>query len=151
MTQWVEVQSNGGGGESNSSQTIGLDVNIDAHSKLSFLQHGARRKAVLCWRGGELHLALQGRVSVFAEVSAYPQSANSSDPRRASAPVAGKVTQLAVAVGDAVAEGQPLACIEAMKMEMWISAAMAGRVKAVHSKVGDQIELGALLVELEPA
>ena len=36
-------------------------------------------------------------------------------------------------------------------MEMWVSAGVGGRVAAVHAKVGDQIELGALLVELELA
>jgi geranyl-CoA carboxylase alpha subunit len=63
--------------------------------------------------------------------------------------VAGKVTQVLVAAGDAVAEGQQLVCVEAMKMEMWLCAQAAGTVKAVHAKVADQVESGALLVELE--
>jgi geranyl-CoA carboxylase alpha subunit len=36
-----------------------------------------------------------------------------------------------------------------MKMEMWLCAESAGAVKSVHAKVGDQVESGALLVELE--
>jgi geranyl-CoA carboxylase alpha subunit len=39
--------------------------------------------------------------------------------------------------------------VEAMKMEMWLCAAKAGVVQAVQSKAGDQVESGALLVELE--
>ena len=34
-------------------------------------------------------------------------------------------------------------------MEMWVTAGATGQVAAVHAKVGDQIELGALLVELD--
>jgi geranyl-CoA carboxylase alpha subunit len=70
-------------------------------------------------------------------------------PPRARAPVAGKVTQVQVAVGDAVALGQALVCVEAMKMEMWLSAQAAGRVTVVHAQAGDQVESGALLVEIE--
>jgi len=45
--------------------------------------------------------------------------------------------------------GQPLVCVEAMKMEMWLSAQAAGRIAAVHVGPGDQVESGALLVEIE--
>jgi geranyl-CoA carboxylase alpha subunit len=71
------------------------------------------------------------------------------DASRARSPVAGKVTQVMMAAGDAVQEGQQLVCVEAMKMEMWLCAESAGTVKSVHAKTGDQVESGALLVELE--
>jgi geranyl-CoA carboxylase alpha subunit len=48
-----------------------------------------------------------------------------------------------------VQEGQALVCVEAMKMEMWLSAQAAGTVHALHTAVGEQVESGALLVELE--
>ncbi len=63
--------------------------------------------------------------------------------------MAGVVAKLAVKVGDAVAAGQPLACIEAMKMEMWVHAASAGRVARVAVSEGQQVAATALLVELE--
>ena len=63
--------------------------------------------------------------------------------------MAGKVTQVQAAVGDAVKEGQPLVCAEAMKMEMWLCAEAAGSVKAVHTQVGQQVVSAAVLVELE--
>ena len=46
-------------------------------------------------------------------------------------------------------EGQALVCVEAMKMEMWVAAQASGTVLAVHARVGDQLESGALLVEIE--
>ena len=54
-----------------------------------------------------------------------------------------------VAAGAAVTEGQQLVCVEAMKMEMWLCAQAGGTVKAVFASTGDQVESGALLVELD--
>ena len=76
---------------------------------------------------------------------------NRHDPRRAKAPVAGTVVQVKVAAGDTVVEGQQLVCVEAMKMEMWLTASAAGSVTAVHVARGEQVAAGALLVELELA
>ena len=101
--------------------------------------------------GAQLHLAWQGAVFVFNEASPYPAAENKTDPRRARAPVAGVVAQVAVAVGDAVVAGQPLLCVEAMKMEMWLHAGAAGTVRAVHAKTKDAVAAGAVLVELETA
>ena len=60
----------------------------------------------------------------------------------------GKVTRVLVAVGDSVSEGQQLLCVEAMKMEMWLCAQVAGSVLALHAEPGQQIDAGALLVEI---
>ncbi len=110
---------------------------------------GVQRVAVARWRGDELHLAGDGETFVFSEPSPLPQGADARDPRRALAPVAGVVAKLAVKAGDAVEAGQPLACIEAMKMEMWVAAAAGGRVARVAVAEGQQVAAAALLVELE--
>ena len=99
--------------------------------------------------GNTLHLATQGAVFSFVEPSAYPAQDSALDPSRARAPVAGVVAQVAVAPGDVVAAGQPLVCVEAMKMEMWLQAGAAGTVRAVHVKARDAVASGAVLVELE--
>jgi geranyl-CoA carboxylase alpha subunit len=54
-----------------------------------------------------------------------------------------------VQAGDAVTEGQPLLSIEAMKMEMWLTAQASGVVQAVHAKVGDQVQAKALLIDID--
>jgi geranyl-CoA carboxylase alpha subunit len=104
----------------------------------------ARRDAEGAW-----HLAERGAGFVFAEPSARPDTRADDDPRRAFAPVAGLLVQLAVAPGDRVEAGQPLACVEAMKMEMWLHARAAGRVRAVHAALRESVAAGALLIELE--
>ncbi len=96
-----------------------------------------------------LHLAVDAAVFSFTEPSPYPAVAAETDPRRACAPVAGTVAQVLVAVGDAVVAGQPLVCVEAMKMELWLHAAAAGTVQALHTAAGKSVAAGALLVVLE--
>jgi biotin carboxyl carrier protein len=63
------------------------------------------------------------------------------------APMPGLIVRIHVAVGDAVAVGQPLIAIEAMKMENELRATAAGVVRAVHAVSGAAVEKGAVLVE----
>ena len=87
---------------------------------------------------------------MFSEPSALAKADAGVDLRRVRAPVAGVVNQLLVQPGDAVAAGQPLACVEAMKMEMWLNAPAAATVISVHARVGEQVAAGTVLAELEP-
>ena len=99
--------------------------------------------------GRTVHLAMHGTVFVFTEVSPWPSTDARTDPRQARAPVAGVVAQVNVAVGDVVAAGQPLVCVEAMKMEMWLHAGANGTVSALHVQARDSVASGTLLVELD--
>jgi len=68
------------------------------------------------------------------------------------APMPGKVVTHLVSDGATVVAGAPLMVIEAMKMELTISAPRAGTVKRLHYGVGEQVPEGAELVSLvEPA
>ena len=97
-----------------------------------------------------LHLVREAAAFRFHEPSPVPAAASGADPRRACAPVAGLVAQLLVKAGDRVEAGQPLASVEAMKMEMWLHAGTAGTVAAVHAAPREAVRAGALLVELDP-
>jgi len=116
---------------------------------LRFEIDGVTRSAVAVRHRQELHIALGGSSFVFNEASPFPSKDSALDATRARAPVAGKVTQIQVAVGDGVKEGQALVCVEAMKMEMWLTAQSTGTVVALHVKVGEQVESGALMIEIE--
>jgi len=117
--------------------------------RLRYAIDGVVRKAIAVFDGAHLHLALDGNTFVFTEVSPFPDADALKDASKARSPVAGKVTQVLVVSGTEVQIGQQLVCVEAMKMEMWLSAEAAGVVQAVHAKAGDQVESGALLVELK--
>ena len=119
--------------------------------RLRFALDGVVQSAVALIVGGQVHLALGGDCFVIHEPSAFPASHSAQDPGRARAPVAGKVSRVLVAAGDAVVLGQQLLCVEAMKMEMWLCAQATGTVSAVHAQSGDQVESGALLAEIAVA
>jgi geranyl-CoA carboxylase alpha subunit len=110
---------------------------------------GTQRRAIVADDGHTLHLALDGHTFAFTEASPWPQRDVAVDPRRARAPVAGTVAQVLVRAGDAVAVGQPLVSVEAMKMEMWLNAAAAGTVRAVFAAPKAAVASGAVLVELD--
>jgi len=65
------------------------------------------------------------------------------------APMPGVVTKVLVAVGDAVTKGQPLLAIEAMKMEHVIRAPRDGRIRSLAAAVGQMVQAGTAMVELE--
>ena len=64
-------------------------------------------------------------------------------------PMPGLLTQLHVGEGDAVEVGQPLAVVEAMKMENILRAGKSGRVGDVRAKPGDSLAVDEVILELE--
>ena len=64
-------------------------------------------------------------------------------------PMPGLLVALHVAQGDKVEPGQPLATIEAMKMENILRAQKAGTVKSVNAEVGQSLAADAVILELE--
>jgi geranyl-CoA carboxylase alpha subunit len=121
----------------------------DAAGRWRLSLDGVQRSVIAVRDGNQLTLASAAAVFTFHEPSAFPAVKDLNNPAHARAPVAGLVAQLLVAEGDAVAEGQALLSVEAMKMEMWLTAGRAGRVKAVHVALRESVAAGALLVELE--
>ncbi|MBT0667542.1 acetyl/propionyl/methylcrotonyl-CoA carboxylase subunit alpha [Novosphingobium profundi] len=64
-------------------------------------------------------------------------------------PMPGLLVSLNVGEGDKVEAGQPLAVIEAMKMENILRAEKSGTVKALNAKAGDSLAVDAIILELE--
>src|SRR5881398_3356406 len=65
------------------------------------------------------------------------------------APMPGLLTKLDVAVGDKVEPGQPVAVMEAMKMENILRAGRAATIKATPAKPGDSVAVDQVIVEFE--
>ena len=65
------------------------------------------------------------------------------------APMAGKVMDVKVNVGDTVNEDDDLIILEAMKMEMPIVASASGTVKEIKCKKGDSVGADDVLVVIE--
>ena len=64
-------------------------------------------------------------------------------------PMPGLLVALHVEVGEAVVEGQPLAVVEAMKMENILRAEKNGVVKSLEAAQGDSLAVDAVILELE--
>jgi len=83
--------------------------------------------------------ATTARGDVNAIISADPVS-----------PMDGLVLSVAVKIGDFVAIGDPIATLEAMKMEMPIVAQRAGQVSALNVQAGDTATTGLRLCSITP-
>ena len=130
----------------------------------------------LAWRAeaDALHVSFAdhtARVQVFIEAQAHEEVAHVFAPQgatritvvdalahagdtqeaggRLTAPMPGKVVSFAVKAGDKVKAGQPLAVMEAMKMEHTIAAPADGEVLELLYAPGDQVTEGAELLKLK--
>jgi propionyl-CoA carboxylase alpha chain len=64
-------------------------------------------------------------------------------------PMPGQVVRIDVAEGDVVEDGQPLAIIEAMKMENVLKAERRARVSKVRVKPGTVLAVDEVIMEFE--
>ena len=114
---------------------------------------GERRWALTVYATGE-------RFSVFAPegsavVFEFDPIAHSADGAVEAggllAPMPGKVIAFLTKAGDVVTQGQPLAVMEAMKMEHTIAAPRDGTIEALLYAVGDQVGEGGELLRMAAA
>jgi 3-methylcrotonyl-CoA carboxylase alpha subunit len=112
---------------------------------------GNRRWTLAVYAQGE-------RVTVFApdgtlalqEVDALAHAGEGAAPGgRLTAPMPGKLVAFLAKAGETVKAGQPLAVMEAMKMEHTIAAPRDGTVAELLYGVGDQVAEGAELLRLQ--
>ena len=74
--------------------------------------------------------------------------ANKEDDREIGANIPGTVIKLLVAEGDSVKQGQPVAILEAMKMETNVLATQDGTVEKIYVKEGDSVKSSQLIARL---
>lgn len=84
------------------------------------------------------------------EVNGYPHLIRLDQGGIVRAPAPAVVVKTAVAVGDRVRPGDTLAILEAMKMEMVISATFGGTVKEIMAVTNRQVHNGAPLMLIAP-
>ena len=75
--------------------------------------------------------------------------AEESASGRLTALMPGRIAKVMVSVGDAVASGQPLLIMEAMKMEHTIHSPREGKIEKVFYKVDDIVAADAPLFAFE--
>jgi pyruvate carboxylase len=108
---------------------------------------GQGMRTVMTNINGQLRPVFVRDLSVKVETKAS-EKADAAVPGQIAAPFSGVVT-LKVAEGDTVDAGQPIASIEAMKMEAAITSPVAGTVKRLAIRPTQQVEAGDLLIVVE--
>lgn len=78
-----------------------------------------------------------------------PEKRAADTSRKLLCPMPGLVISLAVTVGQDVKAGEPLAVVEAMKMQNVLRAERDGKVKTIHAKEGDSLAVDAVIMEFE--
>jgi propionyl-CoA carboxylase alpha chain len=124
---------------------------------LTVLLDGRRRTVQIRRTGRSWELQTRGashKVQVLsphvAELSRHMIEKPAPDlSRLLLAPMPGLLTRLDVAIGDKVEPGQPVAVMEAMKMENILRAPKAAKVKATPAKAGDSLAVDQVIVEFE--
>ncbi|MEJ8853845.1 biotin carboxylase N-terminal domain-containing protein [Variovorax robiniae] len=94
----------------------------------------------------ELLRGLQS-ASAGAAPAAIPRAPVVTDPTTVAAPIAGTLQSWKVSEGDAVAQGDLIATMEAMKMEMQVTAHRAGRI-ALKAEPGAYMSAGSPVAEI---
>jgi biotin carboxyl carrier protein len=129
------------------------------HGALHALRLDDEREEVMAHSGahGEVRLAVRG-MQYAAEVvdEAHARLASVAVARAGvhtrvelKAPMPGLLVRLLCAVGDEVSPGQPLAVLQAMKMENELSLPRGGTVSQINVSEGQTVEQAQVLVVLE--
>lgn len=106
-------------------------------------------RTVMTTLNGQLRPVFVRDRSITVDVK-QAERADTTKPGQVAAPFAGVVT-LKASVGDTVRAGQPVASIEAMKMEAAITAPVDGVVERLAISETQQVDAGDLLVVIRPA
>jgi len=114
------------------------------------VQFAGQRHVVRVYRQGELvHVfAPHGATRILAIDLLAHAGDSQSEGGRLTAPMPGKLLSFTVKAGDKVTRGQPLAVMEAMKMEHTIAAPADGTVAELLFVPGDQVTEGAELLKM---
>ena len=100
-------------------------------------------------RSWRVAIATQGNRQIV-EVDGIPHRVERESWEVVRSPATGVVVSLAVQEGDEVAAGDPLAVLEAMKVETTVVAPGAGRVRKVLARRHSHVVTGAPLLMLAP-
>ena len=108
--------------------------------------------------GDKVRLSANGDVAVMEDGETWllrpydpfeAAEAAGSTADRVATPMPGKIIQVLVKPGESVKKGQPLAVLEAMKMEHTLSAPSDAEVSTVEVQLGDQVPDGTVVVRFK--
>ena len=130
---------------------VELEKGVDLYMALESIGDADDKgiRSVMTTLNGQLRPVEARDLSIEVDVH-EAEKADRGNAGHVAAPFSGVVT-LKVAPGDQVEAGQPVASIEAMKMEAAVSASSTGTVERVAIAPTQQVDAGDLLVVITPA
>jgi excisionase family DNA binding protein len=150
-------RSSGDGFRLNASPILRLAAEDELRT-VRYAPGAATTRAAQVIADGGVHLDLAGR-SVAFRVAAPPDvdraasaaaAAHGVGPMELVAPMPGRILSLAATVGGEVEAGDPVAILEAMKMEHAVTAPRDGTIADLFVGPGDQVVRGQRLAIVEP-
>ncbi len=131
--------------------TVAVGYTTDDDGQISSLWLDGHRLPVSVYQDGEtVHIFGQAGYDVITVIDKLAHTGDeSSDGGSLKSPMPGQVVAFRVVVGDTVKKGQPLAVIEAMKIEHTIHAPADGVVSELLFAAGDLVADGDELLRLE--
>lgn len=106
------------------------------------------REVVFEVNGNRRTVRIMDKAVNTVKVATSKLIADVENPGEIGANIPGNLVKLLVKEGDTVVENQPIAVLEAMKMETNVICPIAGTVKKIHVKEGDQVIAGELIAEV---
>lgn len=142
-------------------QEHSIQVLSSPEGQLNLLIDGQRVHAyAAATRTPQMHLdlryvALVDRETCFFELEKVTGSGRQRSGKQAAsgaltAQMPGQVMEVAVEEGITVNEGDLILLLEAMKMEIRVTAPLSGTLERLNVSVGDQVERGQMLAEIKP-
>lgn len=107
------------------------------------------RNVVFEVNGNRSAVKIKDEAANIAAVSSQIVYADAEDPTEIGANIPGNIVKVLINEGDEVAEKQPIAVIEAMKMETNILAPVKGVVDKIYISEGKQVKAGELIAKLK--
>ncbi|MFN3686179.1 acetyl-CoA carboxylase biotin carboxylase subunit [Salinarimonas sp.] len=111
------------------------------------VQVRALTNAVLLQHAGATAIARVYSPREAQAAALMPEKVAADTSKQLLCPMPGLVKALLVAQGQEVKAGEPLAIVEAMKMENVLRAERDGTISAVHAKEGDSLAVDAVILE----
>ena len=113
---------------------------------------GVRSHTVAVVEGQELYLRTRnGRFELHWVDPFGGETEEQAGEDKIVAPLPGTVVALLAEEGAKLEKGAPILTLEVMKMEQTLRAPFAGILKKIKCKVGDIVQEGVELAEVEPA
>ena len=117
-----------------------------------------RREPAFAIADGLVHVDIAGRSTAFSlapapDVDRAARSAargHGGGPVEIPAPMPGAILAVHAKAGDMVEGGDPIATVEAMKMEHAVMSPIRGRLVSLRARPGDQVARGDVLAVVEP-